>query len=71
MSCGLLNAVDSLTLTVIALYFTFVSKNWFPIYFMTTSSGALALAFMTFVSPNSPKWLLAKGRKEEAIEAYN
>lgn len=71
LSCGFLNAFDSLTLTIIALYFTYVSKDWFFLFLTMTTLGALSLAFMVLVSPNSPKWLLAKGRKEEAIAAFN
>lgn len=71
MSCGILNAFDSLTLTIIALYFLNISKNWFPLYLTMTSLGAVSLAFMILVSPNSPRWLLAKSKTQEAIEAFN
>lgn len=63
LSVGLLNAIDSLTLTAIALYFMFISKEWFYLYLTMTSLGAASLAFMLVASPDSPRWLLAKGRK--------
>ena len=36
-----------------------------------TVLGLIALLFMLFISPENPKWLLIKGRKEEAISAFN
>jgi hypothetical protein len=33
--------------------------------------GMLALLFMIFCSPENPKWLLSKGRRAEAICAFN
>lgn len=36
-----------------------------------TVLGVAALLFMILFSPENPKWLLSKGRREEAISAFN
>ena len=65
-----MNAFDTLTLLVVCLYFT-AYKDWLPLYLSLSVLGAVSyLVLMVFV-PESPKWLLLKGRQEEAISAFN
>jgi MFS family permease len=71
ISCGILNSWDSASLSFLTLYFLYWDKNWYGIFLFMTVMGLVALLFMIFVSPENPKWLLAKGRREEAICAFN
>ncbi len=59
--CGIINAWDSITLTVLTVYFIFLSRSWFVIYLCNTVLGLFSLSFMLCVAPDNPKWLLAKG----------
>lgn len=61
--------MDSATIILLPLYFKFISKNW--IYFQLASLllnivGTLGLFF---IIPESPKYLLSKGRIADARTA--
>ena len=71
IASGLLGSFDCITVAVIPLYFMYVSKNWFPLYLLMLVFGGLSLLFMLFCGTESPKWLLAKGRREAAIAEFN
>jgi hypothetical protein len=58
-------------LTVLALYFKYLSRDWFPLFLTVTVLGLIALLFMLVVVPDNTKWLLIEGRREEAISAFN
>ena len=68
--CGCLNAFDALTLLITCVYFKH-NKDWFYLHFTLTSVGLLSFLVLMFFVPESPKWLLIKGRKAEAIEVFN
>lgn len=68
---GILNAWDCLTLSIVTLYFLHVSKHWFQLCFWMSVLGTVSLLFMVFCAPESPKWLLTKGKRVEAIAAFN
>jgi Sugar (and other) transporter len=71
ISCGLLNSWDNLTLAVLSVYFMFCNKHWFNICLIMSCSGLVAHVFMQTIVPDSPRWLLSKGKREEAIAALN
>jgi len=71
IASGLLGSFDCITVAVIPLYFLYVSKNWFPLYTLMLGLGTLSLIFMLTCGTESPKWLLAKGRREDAITEFN
>jgi|LauGreDrversion4_2_1035121.scaffolds.fasta_scaffold240266_1 inner membrane protein involved in colicin E2 resistance len=58
-------------MTVICLYSLFISRNWFYLYLFMTSIGTLSFLIVLLLVPESPKWLLINGRKQEAVEALN
>jgi hypothetical protein len=66
-----LNSYDCATLLVSCAYFAFVSKYWFDFYFVTTVWGTIAYIICLVGIPESPTWLLSKGRDADAIKAFN
>jgi hypothetical protein len=71
VACGVLNTYDCSTLSFLAIYFMLISNDWFYFFFVMTILGAVSHGCMLFFAPDSPKWLLANGRKDEAIVAFN
>ena len=69
--CGLLNAWDTITLTVTAIYFLYWNRNWFNLCLGMTILGAISHFYMLIYAPESPKWLLVQNRREDAIIAFN
>jgi Sugar (and other) transporter len=63
--------VDTITLTISTLFYLFLSKNWFYLCFGFTVVGAVSHFYMIVCAPESPKWLLAKNRRLEAVSAFN
>ena len=66
----IINIFDALPMTIICLYFMFISKDWYPIclFMLVLSFVATGLAFLC---PESPRWHLVNGRGDEAIEMFN
>ena len=69
--CGVVNTWDCLTAAVMAVYFTFVSKDWFYFCLVTTFIALTAGVIVISFAPDSPRWLVAKGRQEDAVRALN
>lgn len=65
-----INVFDALPMVITCLYFMLISKNWIhlSLFFCCLSYLALVAAF---ICPESPRWLLIKGRSTEAITALN
>lgn len=71
IAVGVLNAWDCLTISVVSFYYKFVSKHWFSLYFTMSLVGFTSLMILTFIIPESPKWLLHNKRRSEAIDSFN
>ena len=69
--CGIMNAFDNITMTILCLYFKFVSKEWSYLFYLLEVLGVLSYVTLMVWVPDSPKWLLLNGRKKEAIAAFN
>ena len=66
----IMNIFDASPMLVSAAWYLFISPDWFPL-----NAGMLGIVWLAvilaFFCPESPKWLIVKGRKEEAIEGLN
>lgn len=65
-----INVFDALPMVITCLYFQYVSKNWVHLSLFFCGLSYLALVF-SFICPESPRWLLIKGRSAEAIAELN
>ena len=66
-----LTSFDAGSLGFICLYFLLISTNWFPLMLFMTVLSTLAFLVLVFILPESPSWLLAKGRVSEAVDVLN
>ena len=57
-----ISSFDASTLGVACFYFLFISRDWFPLILAMTVLGTAAFLINAFVLPESPTWLLNKGR---------
>ena len=71
VASGFLTGFDSLSMTIIPLYFLYLNKNWFNLFFGLTVLSGISHFGMLYFSPESPKWLLIQNRRQEAISAFN
>jgi len=71
IACTLINSFDAIPYIVICVYFDHMSSNWLPLQVFMTSLGVLAYVFILLAMPESPRWHLIKGNKEEAIDSLN
>jgi MFS family permease len=53
-SVAILNAWDCITLTIVTLYFLFLSKNWFPLFLCVTILNTICHFMMILLAPDSP-----------------
>lgn len=65
-----INMFDALTMAVVGLYFIFISKEWFWLYFIMLLLTYITTALVVFC-PESPRWHLINGRSAEAIAQLN
>jgi MFS family permease len=70
MSAGI-TSFDSATTAVVCIYFIFISKDWFPLFFAMTLLSLFSYLLIVFYLQESPIWLLNTGRTSDAIAAFN
>jgi uncharacterized protein involved in exopolysaccharide biosynthesis len=59
---------DGSTMIFLSLYFRFISKNW--LWFQIFALSFATLAFLvTFIAPESPKYLFSYKKYKEARES--
>ena len=63
MMAALMTSYDQLCVAIMAIYFLTVSREVAGILIIQTGLSALAFLYVFLSCPESPKWLLAKGRK--------
>lgn len=68
---GVMNAFDTSTLAVTSVYFLFISRDWLYLYLFLAVLATICQITLLLVVPESPKWLLIKGKRNEAIAALN
>lgn len=66
-----MNAWDTATMAISCLFFILISRHWFWLYFTMTLLGTISYTVIMLTVPESPRWLLLNGKKQEAINAFN
>lgn len=56
---------------VTCIFFLTISRNWFWLWFTMTLVGTIAYILSMLLLPESPKWLIYRGREAEAIDVLN
>jgi len=62
--------IDTATLLVSCLCYSYVSNNYYGVQVVSFSVSILGL-LLTFILPESPKWLLSQSRYEDAAKVMN
>ena len=65
------SSFDCFTPAVVGIYFLLISRDWLPLYLSMTILNTVGLLLSIFFIPESPHWLLSKGRVSEAIDSFN
>lgn len=60
---------DAATMILVSLYFRFVSKYWLPFQIGSLAFNVLSVTLLWIFIPESPKYLLSKGKIEQAKKA--
>ena len=68
---AVINVWDSSNGIVLCSFYLLVSRDWLPIYSFYVYAGCLALLVQGAFLPESPRFLLINGRKQEAVAALN
>ena len=66
-----INGFDFTTLIFVGFYFLYFSKSWFGLFLFHVLLNTVCWLILAWIAPESPKWLLVKNKKEEAIQAFN
>ena len=66
----IINIADSLTGLVAGIFYLYISRDYFPLYFFITALSYLAIV-LGFFMPESPRWLLVSGKPTAGIQAIN
>ena len=65
-----INMYFCLPAAIFGIYSLLISRDWYPLLLFNFCTNLLAY-LMLFVMPESPKWLLYGGRREDAIASLN
>ena len=66
-----LTSFDSATIGMACFYFLFVSRDMRGLLLFMSVMAAVSFVLCILVLPESPAWLIAVGRKKEAIKSLN
>ena len=65
-----INILDAVSIGVFCAYVSYIDQNWLTINLIVLGLAYVAV-FLAFLCPESPRWLLVNGRREEAIRTLN
>ena len=68
--CGVINFYNTITMSILCLYFMFVPE-WFYIEIIMTSCCVVSWLVVILFMPESAKWCLSKGNMEGALKSYD
>ena len=65
-----INIFDAIPMAVFCIYVSFIQKDWYGINLIATGLSYIAF-ILAFFCPESPRWYLVNGKREEAIKELN
>ena len=66
----IINVFEGLTLSIVGVYYLFISRDWYNLCLAMLIVSLVATALIP-LCPESPRWLLTNGLREEAITELN
>ena len=70
-ACSFINFVDWMQPLIACWFFMKINADWYPFFMGYTIIGIVSFLLITFLCPESPKWLLLQGKTKEAINVLN
>jgi MFS family permease len=70
-ACTAINVFDAIPLSVICFYFMCFGRDTDGFLWVTVLLGLLSLVLTMVFLPESPRWQLMHGQREEAIKTFN
>lgn len=68
---SVVNILEFTTCIFAGVYFLLIGTSVMPLLYFFYAYSLLGYLLVSFVVPESPKWLMLQGRREEAIEVLN
>ena len=70
-ACTIVNIFDAFTMVISSAYYLFISHEWIYLQIVMFSIGLLFVVFCNPIFPESPMFLISRGKYAEAMDSFD